>query len=295
MISLFKKNIKSEKCIEQSFFKAIIILGIIGCVTSCLFDVVILKRTDTSVQVIFLLTQIMLLTLYAINRVNFDVVTTGGILMMGIMFTYRGLVLNEFNEITCTLLITVGFISALVSKPKTGWILKSLLLFALVAVLFKNYNTMSTLTLVRHAIPYIVIYCVVTICSGLLKSRYEANQERLKEMVDLLNAKNKKINDQHAMLKKNFSQLADLNGNLEHIINEKTCRISEMNKQLAEIAYANAHTIRGPLARILGLINLARLEPHKNSFYIGKINEQALDMDETLLIVTKQIEVNIYK
>jgi hypothetical protein len=71
--------------------------------------------------------------------------------------------------------------------------------------------------------------------------------------------------------------------------------ITEKNKHLAEIAYTNAHTIRGPLARILGLVNLAKLEPHKNSFYIAKIDEQAAEMDEKLMTVTKQIEMNIHK
>jgi signal transduction histidine kinase len=97
------------------------------------------------------------------------------------------------------------------------------------------------------------------------------------------------------LLQKNYRELAALNENLESIINEKTEKIKEKNKHLADIAYANAHTIRGPLARILGLLNLSKLEPGNSEFYLSKICDEATQMDKTLFAVTRRIETNIHK
>jgi signal transduction histidine kinase len=170
-----------------------------------------------------------------------------------------------------------------------------MIIISLFIVLFKDYKSVSYVILVRKAIPYVVIYFIVTICSGFLKERYERNQARLREFVALLHQKNQKINEQHALLQTNYRELSHLNENLESIIAEKTRRIAEKNKQLASIAYAHAHQVRGPLARILGLLNLITLDSDKKDFYVCKIGEQALEMDETLSSVTKSIEGNIHK
>jgi signal transduction histidine kinase len=294
MHSLFFSKSRLNHCIEQAFFKTIIIIAVTGCVIAILFDLILVKRTDHNASLMVLLVEILLLTLYGIGKIDFGKITTIGITMMGIVITYRGLVTNDFNEISCTLLITVGFISSLVSKGRVGLILKIAILFCLALILFKQYS-IPTLILARKALPYLIVYCIITICSGLLKSRYELNQQRLKDMVELLNKKNQKINDQNALLKKNYRELEHLNENLESIIEEKTEKISEKNRQLADIAYANAHQIRGPLARILGLLNLANMDTRNREFYFCKISEQASEMDDKLLQVTQAIEANIYK
>jgi signal transduction histidine kinase len=292
---LSRKKFSLNNCIEQSFFKAIILIALVGCGIVLVFDLFLVKHGSYSVELVSLLIQVLLLTLYSLDKIDFGKITTGVIIAMAIMFTYRGMITDDFNEITCTLLITVGFICSLVSKGVSRNTLKVIILICLVMVLFKGWREQPFLLLFRHAIPYLISFSIVTICSGLLKTKYENNQVRLKEMVDLLNKKNQKINDQNALLKKNYNELSDLNQNLEAIIDQKTHKIAEKNKQLGEIAYANAHQIRGPLARILGLLNLINMEPGKKDFYLCKINEQANEMDDTLLKVTKSIETNIHK
>lgn len=294
MLNFLRRSFRIEECVEQAFFKVILAIAAFGAGAVMVFDLLLTPRTDNNVQLIFLLMQIALLALYAVDRINFQIVTAGVILMMCILFTYRGLSSEEFNEVTSAQLITVGFIAALVSKQRIGTLLKVVVLACLISVLFKHYGRIPTVILVRQAIPYMILFCIVTICSGLLKSRYEWNQDRLKAMVTLLRKKNKKINQQNELLNKRFEELAYLNGNLEAIIQEKTSKISEKNAHLAQIAYANAHTVRGPLARILGLVNLAVIDPEQREFYINKINEEALDMDVTLQRVTRGIEGNIH-
>jgi signal transduction histidine kinase len=295
MAAFFSKSFKLHECVEQSFFKSILVIGLAGGSVAILMDMLVLKRFDTNFQIQLLIAQVLLVALYGINRIDFSRITTGGILMLAALFTYRGLVTTDFTETTYTLLITIGFISALVSRRRASIFLRTIILVCLLVLLFKDYQTVSFALLLRRAIPYLIVFSIVTVCSGILKARYESNQARLREMVDLLNRKNKKIKDQHVMLKKNYRELAELNGNLEHIIGQKTEKIKEKNKQLADIAYENAHTIRGPLARILGLIHLMNIEPENSELYLCMIRDEANAMDGILLKVTKKIEMNIHK
>jgi signal transduction histidine kinase len=295
MALLFSKRFSLDECVEQTFFKTIIIISLFGCVVVTLMEVWMLRKVDTQVHLLILLIEILLLTLYGISRIDLDKITTLAILLMCALFTYRGFITTVFLETTYTLLITIGFISALVSRRKTKVVLISIVLGCLVTLLFKDYRSVDIMILLRKAIPYLLVFFIVTICSGVLKSRYERTQVRLRAMVELLDRKNRKISAQHLLLKKNYNELEALNANLELIIGQKTEKITEKNKQLATAAYTNAHTIRAPLARILGLLNLVNLDPRNREFYLDKINSEATDMDAILLMVTKQIELNIHK
>lgn len=295
MATLFSRRFSFDQCVEQTFFKSIIIIALIGGLGVTVMDLWMLKEVNTAVHIHILLVEVLLLILYGINRIELDKIATLGLLMMCALFTYRGFMTAGFLDVTYTALITIGFICALVLKMRTKIALTVIVLVCLVVLLFKDYRSVDMIFLVRKAVPYLVIFCIVTICSGILKWRYESNQLRLRAMVELLNRKNKKISEQHLLLKKNYDELAALNENLEFIINQKTEKITEKNRQLAEAAYTNAHTIRAPLARILGLLNLINLDSLNRDFYIGKINTEAEAMDEILLMVSKQTELNIHK
>ncbi len=295
MASFFSRRFKFIECIEQSFFKTIIIIGTAGCLLSMVLDLFLLKQSGIGMILGLIMTGIFILILICLRRFDFHKVANYGVLMLCMVVITRGWISDDYNEITCTILITLGFVSALVSRKRTGIFVQTVIFICLMAILFKHYPMVEFILMLRKAIPYVAIYCIVTVCSGLLKSRYETNQDRLREMVELLNRKNEKIKEQHLLLKKNFCELEQLNVNLETIIAQKTEKITEKNKHLADIAYANAHTIRGPLARILGLANLFKLDPQNQGFYVSKIDEEATRMDDILFTITKDIEMNIYK
>ena len=45
------------------------------------------------------------------------------------------------------------------------------------------------------------------------------------------------------------------------MVDERALEVENKNKSLAEYAFINAHMLRGPLCRIIGLINLMEREP----------------------------------
>jgi signal transduction histidine kinase len=183
--------------------------------------------------------------------------------------------------------------SSLISRGVSRHFLRLAVLCSLLLLLFENYHKIGLITSFRLAIPYLIIYFIVTISSGVLKDRYERHQKRLVELVELLNQKNAKINAQHQTLSQNYAQLAHLNTNLEEMVRSKTSTIEEKNIQLSEIAYANAHRVRGPLARILGLLHLMELDPHQKECYISWIHNEAKDLDNIICVLGKSIEKNM--
>jgi signal transduction histidine kinase len=212
---------------------------------------------------------------------------------INLILTYRGLMYGEFAHITCALLITIGFISSLITKGISRNFLRILVLGSLLLMLLNDYPEVDMIILFRKAIPYLLTYFIVTISSGILKDRYELYQKRLVELVELLNEKNAKISVQHGALLKSYEQLASLNENLEEVVRVKTFRIEQKNAKLSEIAFANAHRVRGPLARILGLLHLMELDPHKKENYIGKVHREAIEMDDIVRLLGRDIEKNI--
>jgi hypothetical protein len=69
----------------------------------------------------------------------------------------------------------------------------------------------------------------------------------------------------------------------EELVAQKE-EIELQNKKLLEYAFYNAHKVRGPLARILGLVHLLKLEADKIGFidndqYLEKLSESANELD----------------
>jgi len=284
-----------NECIEEVFFRAMLIVGLIGCTIVVLFDLLITNELTYIVPVNIMAIQVFLLSLYAITNLDFHRGAIFSLAMLDLVMTFRGFMYPEFRHVTCTVLITIGFMCALVGEGKVGLVLKWGILVSLVIILFQEYKSVTLISLVRQAIPYLIVYFIITISSGLLKERYARNQNRLTELITLLNQKNAKINEQHHQLQISYQELDDLNKNLGIIITQKTNRIMEKNKQLADLAFENAHCVRAPLARMLGLVHLIKMDPERKDFYISKLDEQLLEMDVRICMISKSLERNLHE
>lgn len=88
----------------------------------------------------------------------------------------------------------------------------------------------------------------------------------------------KEILTQHDEIKRQNSEIRNLNINLEKIVEERTRKIEIQNKKLIEYANFNAHQLRAPIARVLGLLELARM------------NDEELTMDVLLDMLKGEID-----
>lgn len=64
------------------------------------------------------------------------------------------------------------------------------------------------------------------------------------------------ISEVNEKLSKALDEIKKMNNLLEERVHERTIALEEKNKYLAEYAFINSHLLRGPLCRLLGLIQL---------------------------------------
>ncbi|GAB4399084.1 MAG: hypothetical protein OHK0053_18680 [Microscillaceae bacterium] len=89
-------------------------------------------------------------------------------------------------------------------------------------------------------------------------------------------------------------QVAFLNQNLEAIVASRTAELKSRNSQLASYAFMNAHKVRGPLARVLGLFQVLEIQGYENAtetaILIANMQRAALEMDFVIQEINQQLE-----
>ncbi|MEM7037814.1 MAG: hypothetical protein AAF570_12600, partial [Bacteroidota bacterium] len=85
-----------------------------------------------------------------------------------------------------------------------------------------------------------------------------------------------------------------LNQNLERLVAERTQEIEEKNAQLSDYIFTNSHRVRGPIARILGLIQLREAgqfnAPEEQDQLFAYIHKAAKEADGVVLEIGKNLE-----
>jgi len=87
-------------------------------------------------------------------------------------------------------------------------------------------------------------------------------------------------------------EINKLNESLEEKVQERTEEIRMQNQKLVEYAFFTAHEVRGPLARILGLVELVKVKQlkHEREEIISRLQVSANELDEILRQVNRKLE-----
>ncbi len=99
-----------------------------------------------------------------------------------------------------------------------------------------------------------------------------------------LNYKNRNLESAINVIKSQKLQISKIVENQKDIIEQRTRALKQKNNELAEISRLNAHSVREPLSRILGLIEIAdlySLEELKSEI-LEKLKLSAQDLDKAL-------------
>ncbi|MBI3483190.1 MAG: tetratricopeptide repeat protein [Bacteroidetes bacterium] len=107
--------------------------------------------------------------------------------------------------------------------------------------------------------------------------------------------KQNEILAQSEELKATNDEIEAINSNLERIVIERNQRVIDQNKALTEYAFFNAHKVRGPLARILGLINVfeKELANHSLQDYSSMLKQAGKELDESIKEINKVLEKDV--
>jgi signal transduction histidine kinase len=95
----------------------------------------------------------------------------------------------------------------------------------------------------------------------------------------------KKLLEQHNVMAHQKEEIEVINNNLEQLIVDRTEKLKDQETRITKFAFINAHKVRSPLARIMGLLNLIKIEKDKTSAieeYLPKLQSNAEELNEML-------------
>jgi signal transduction histidine kinase len=189
---------------------------------------------------------------------------------------------------TLSVILIVGFIFSAMLKGNLMWIMHG--------IAFTILNTIFILHLddaVTAAITYSTLYFILTYATWVLKSNYDGINQYLRDTNIQLHEKSKEIEAQNEELLQIQAHLSTLNSDMEKIINERTQQIQIQNQVLLNYSYTNAHHLRGPVARLIGLASIYKLEQNPDvDFFITKMEGEAFEIDAMIKQINIELELN---
>lgn len=145
--------------------------------------------------------------------------------------------------------------------------------------------------IITSFIIFAIVYFIITYSASALKERYDTINLELSYKNQELEQKGKVLEQRNKELIASENRMNEINAHLEQIVEERTNNVKDKNAYLIKYAFANAHHVRGPLARILGLLQLSKLEqPVDHQFIFEKIEKEAGEIDEVLKTINKELE-----
>jgi signal transduction histidine kinase len=102
----------------------------------------------------------------------------------------------------------------------------------------------------------------------------------------------KKLLEQHDQILLQKEEIEGINNNLEQIIVNNTQKLKDQEARITNFAFINAHKVRSPLARIIGLLNLLSLENDKATVfedYLPILRSNADELNDRLQEVSQTL------
>ena len=183
-------------------------------------------------------------------------------------------------------------------------------------IYFTRLEYMDLTTFIFHA----VLAACVTLVSGLwsynlrkrtvqdainyktlamMQEELRHNAQKLDDLNKHLLVVNKEVHDKNEELEAfgeellaSEEELKQINENLNALVENRTQALKKQNEKLMKHAFINAHKVRSPLARILGLVNLIRHEMRpegKNGELIDRLHASSYELNEVL----REVRVNL--
>jgi signal transduction histidine kinase len=119
-------------------------------------------------------------------------------------------------------------------------------------------------------------------------------QEEIVEQRDLLSLQNEKLTHAQEIILQQQTEIKNKNESLEIEVARKTQELLSNNQQLEQFAFASAHNLRAPVARILGLGNIlgyARHDREEEQLIIKSIIKSTVELDATIKDLTTILDI----
>jgi signal transduction histidine kinase len=210
---------------------------------------------------------------------------------------YQCMVVPLNTTTSMAVILIVGFLFSILLSGTFMWIMHVITVSCILAVFLVQIKVPALRLspdgseVVTIAITYGVLYFILSYCTIILKSRYDFINLALRSAnIELVNKANE-IEVQHEELLHSHESLNEMNRNLEQMVSERTAKVHAQNQILLKYTYTNAHHLRGPVARLLGLINVHKLDPNPDyNFFMAKMEDQANEIDTVVKKINEELE-----
>lgn len=286
----------TDKHVEQFFLTNLLRISIGGLILITLADVFLYPEDTTSITVdVVVLTANLMAYLLRKHSQTLAVLIVTTILTAGML--YQSILVPVNTTSSLTVLMMVGFILSVMLKGRLLLGMHVLTFFVLnlifviqwhkgMLVIAADGNEATTV-----AITYSILYFILTYATFYLKSCYDQAQLQLRELNIELTAKAHEIEAQNEELIQIQENLSMVNEDLEKTIADRTESLRIKTDKLIKYSYTNAHHLRGPVARLLGLVTIRQLEENPNNeFFFQKVKEQAEEIDGVVKQINKELE-----
>jgi hypothetical protein len=110
-----------------------------------------------------------------------------------------------------------------------------------------------------------------------------------KEQYSELIKASKELENRNVTIEQVNEKIQSVNENLENKLDGKKEEMKEMQKFIDDVSFKNAHQVRGPLSRILGLVSLYQkdTDAENRKQYMSYIEKSATDLDEIIKEVSE--------
>jgi signal transduction histidine kinase len=110
-------------------------------------------------------------------------------------------------------------------------------------------------------------------------------------LVGIVSERTEKLRTTVEELNRSNEELTSLNDGLDLMVKNRTAELEERNYQLTEYAFINSHLLRAPLARVLGLTDLIRMESTdpKTGELMDRLFNSCEELDEIIKLMSTQL------
>ncbi len=145
----------------------------------------------------------------------------------------------------------------------------------------ETINGLSQISLVQRNIDYLTVAMLIVSIMLYMKRKFDFYRARVSKRYEQLDHISKTLYVQNMELATRQEETGAINENLESLVEDRAYQIENKNRSLSEYAFINAHMLRGPLCRIIGLINLMEQEPNKhNTDQLAQLKSIAHEIDQ---------------
>jgi signal transduction histidine kinase len=135
----------------------------------------------------------------------------------------------------------------------------------------------------QRNIDYVIVGALILAFTLYMKNKFMFYRDRVSTRYRQLDQIANTLHQQNQELVTRQEETRAINDNLETLVEKGAREVEDKNLALAEYAFINAHMLRGPLCRMMGLIHLMEREPDRyNSEQLTQLKTITHEIDQRI-------------